>query len=101
MNKTMDTEKYSMNTIELLKANKKTRAEINHEYYVNNKFVSHRNSLLFDVRSKGRVPTLHSIKKYNIKIEELVKNWRIFKESTEDIKDLKVLKFQALILNLI
>ena len=97
----MDTEKDSMDTIELLKANKKTRAEINHEYYVNNKFVSHRNSLLFDVRSKGRVPTLHSIKKYSIEIQELVKNWRIFKENTEDIKDLKILKFQALILNII
>ena len=97
----MDVDKDSMNTIELLKANKKSRAEINHEYYVNNKLISHRNSLLFDIRSKGRVPTLHSIHKYNIKIEELVKNWKIFKENTEEIKDLKILKFQALVLNMI
>ena len=95
-----------MDTIEMLEISKdknnKTRQEINHKYYVNNKFISHRNTLLFDIKSKGRIPTLNSIKKYSIEIQEVVKNWRIFKEKqTEGIKDLKIMKFQALVLNMI
>ena len=78
----------------------KTRSQIQHQYYLNHKWMSHRNTLLFDVRSKGRVPNLHLVSKYEITIGELVKNFRIFKEKNA-CKDLKLMKFQTLVLNII
>ena len=91
-----------METIQMLNNEKtnKSRSEIQHQYYLNHKWMSHRNTLLFDVKRKGRVPNLHSVKKYDIKIEELVKNFKIFKENNT-CKELKLMKFQALVLNMI
>ena len=44
------------------------RSAANKKYYEANKFQSHRSSLLNNVKSKGRVPFLKSVKHYNISI---------------------------------
>lgn len=89
---------FSIDKIELAKVKKSV---LNKMYYEENKHQNHRASLLCAVQHKGRVPKLASIEKYNITIEELVPKWRAYCKSHDDIRPLKILKFQTLVMNMI
>ena len=52
------------------------RYETNKKYYNSHKLQAHRLSLLFAVKTRGRIPTLSSVEKYSLKIEEIVEKWR-------------------------
>ena len=86
--------------IEMAKLRKK---EADKKYYDTHKFANHRAAVLLAVKHKGRVPKLQSIQKYNIEIQELVDKWREFcaTKNREDIRPLKIMKFQALLLNMV
>ena len=86
--------------IEMAKLRKK---EADQKYYDTHKYANHRAALLFAVKKKGRVPKLQSIQKYNIDVAELIGKWREFcaTKNREDIRPLKILKFQALLLNML
>ena len=78
------------------------RSAANKKYYEQNKFQSHRSSLLNNVKSKGRVPFLKSVKHYNISIFEIIQKWREYKVSVNDnVPPVKELKMKVLILNMI
>ena len=67
-----------------------------------NKFQSHRSSLLNNVKSKGRVPFLKSVKHYNISIFEIIQKWREYKvKVSNNVPPVKELKMKALIINMI
>ena len=78
------------------------RSAANKRYYQQNKLQSHRSSLLNNVKAKGRVPFLKSVKHYNISIFEIIQKWREYKTSVKDnVPPVKELKMKALILNMI
>ena len=77
------------------------RARVNHKYYEANKIKNHRASLLHNVKTKGRVPTLRSVAHYEIDLPELLVKWRVYKSKTETIPENKLRKFQVLIANMI
>ena len=78
------------------------RSAANKKYYEANKFQSHRSSLLNNVKSKGRVPFLKSVKHYNISIFEIIQKWREYKLSVSgNVPPVKELKMKALIINMI
>ena len=58
-------------------------------------------SLLFAVKTRGRVTTLASVEKYSLDIGEIVQKWREYKatKAPGEIPPLKSMKFQALLLN--
>ena len=78
------------------------RSAANRKYYEANKFQSHRSSLLNNVKSKGRVPFLKSVKHYNISIFEIIQKWREYKvKVSNNVPPVKELKMKALIINMI
>ena len=78
------------------------RYERNRKYWLKNIEASLRSTLLHNVKSNGRIPSNKTIKKYDLMPEELIKNWRFYKEKIgEDIPPLKKLKFEILIRNLL
>ena len=82
---------------------KSSRYHANKKYYSLNKNNAHKLSLLFAGKTRGRVPNLKTVEKYDITIAELVEKWRIYKstKSHDEIPPLKIMKLQALILNMI
>ena len=77
-----------------------TRAKVNKKYYEANKIKNHRASLLHNVKTRGRVPTLRSVTHYEIDLPELLCKWRVYKSKTENIPANK-LKMQVLVANMI
>ena len=78
------------------------RSAANKRYYEQNKLQSHRSSLLNNVKSKGRVPFLKSVRHYDISIFEIIQKWREYKLSVNDnVPPVKELKMKVLILNMI
>ena len=78
------------------------RYERNRKYYLKHTHESLRSTLLHNVKSKGRLPSMQTTKKYDLKPEELIKNWRLYKESVgSDLSHLKEMKFKVLISNMI
>lgn len=82
---------------------KSSRYATNKKYYNSNKLKAHRLSLLFAVKTRGRIPTLQSVEKYSLKIEEIVQKWREYKSTKlpGEIPSLKLMKFEALLLNMV
>ena len=76
------------------------RWERNRKYYLKNTYQSLRSTLLHNIKSNGRIPSEVTIKKYKIQVEELIKNWRIYKEKVGyELSPLKKMKFEVLIVN--
>ena len=72
----------------------------NRKYYEKNKSKSHRSSLLYAVKLKGRIPSLASVQKYDIDIKELVCKWREYMYC-KDVSPVRLMKFQCLLINMI
>ena len=78
------------------------RYERNRKYYLKHTHESLRSTLLHNVKSKGRIPSESTIKKYDLKPEELIKNWRLYKKSLgSDLSNLKEMKFKVMISNIL
>jgi len=78
------------------------RYERNRKYWLKNTEASLRSTLLHNVKSSGRIPSEATVKKYSLRIDELIKNWRIFKEKVGcELSPIKKMKFEVLIVNLI
>ena len=77
------------------------RYERNRKYYLKNNDASLRSTLLHNIKTRGRVPSLKTTQKYGLLPEELMKNWRIYKEKHTEISPLKKMKFGVLICNLV
>ena len=92
-----------MNVLDKIETAKLKKQAQNRLFYEDHKNENHRASLLCAVQTRGRVPKLQSIQKYNIEIAELVDKWRHYCASRprEEIRPLKILKMQALIMNMV
>ena len=78
------------------------RYERNRKYYLKHTHESLRSTLLHNVKSKGRIPSESTVKKYDLKPEELIKHWRIYKEHIgSHLSNLKEMKFKVLISNML
>ena len=80
---------------------KNARYERNRKYYLKHTFESLRSTLLHNVKSKGRIPSMSTVGKYNLTPEELIREWRQFKENVSDVDPLKTMKFKVLIGNML
>ena len=87
-------------TVKIREVVRGPRYERNRKYYLKHTHESLRSTLLHNVKSKGRLPSMKTTKKYSLKPEELIKEWRIFRE-TNDCPALKEMKFKVLISNMI
>jgi hypothetical protein len=78
------------------------RYERNRRYYLKNTHASLRSTLLHNIKSNGRIPSEATVKKYSLKLEELIKNWRLYKEKVGcELSPIKKIKFEVLIVNLL
>jgi hypothetical protein len=78
------------------------RYERNRKYYLKHTHESLRSTLLHNVKSKGRIPSMQTAKKYDLKPEELIKEWRLYKENAPTgLCPLKETKFKVLISNIL
>ena len=77
------------------------RYERNRKYYLKHTYESLRSTLLHNVKSKGRIPSIATVNKYNLKPEELIKEWRIFRDHKSEVSELKEIKFKVLISNML
>ena len=77
------------------------RYERNRKYYLKHTHESLRSTLLHNVKTNGRIPSIETTKKYKLKPEELVKEWRLYKESVTSLSHLKETKFKVLISNIL
>ena len=82
--------------------NRGPRYERNRKYYLKHTHQSLRSTLLHNVKTNGRIPSEKTVKKYDLKPEELIKEWRIFKKRVgSDLSDAKEMKFKVLISNIL
>ena len=86
---------------EIQENEKNARYERNRKYYLKHTFESLRSTLLHNVKSKGRIPSISTVEKYNLKPEELIREWRQYKENVSGVDDLKKMKFKVLISNML
>ena len=78
------------------------RYERNRKYYLKNTHSSLRSTLLHNIKTNGRLPSEPTIKKYNLLIEEIIKNYRLYTEKVgSDLCPLKKQRFEVLIINLL
>ena len=82
---------------------KKTRVEYNHTYYLKHKAENDKRQLLSLIRTKGRVPHLHTVQRRNINIKELTDAWAAYKNRMEDkeIPPNKIAEMRVLVANMI
>ena len=89
-------------TVKIREVVRGPRYERNRKYYLKHTHESLRSTLLHNVKSKGRLPSMKTTKKYSLKPEELIKEWRIYRENAgADCPALKEMKFKVLISNLL
>ena len=78
------------------------RWERNRKYYLKNTHQSLRSTLLHNIKTNGRIPSEATVKKYSLHVDELIKNWRLYKEKVGcELSLLKKMKFEVLIVNLL
>ena len=77
------------------------RYERNRKYYLKHTHESLRSTLLHNVKSNGRIPSMQTAKKYDLKPEELIKEWRLYKAKVTSLSHLKETKFKVLISNIL
>jgi hypothetical protein len=82
---------------------KKTRVDYNHTYYMNHKAENDKRQLLSLIRTKGRVPHLHTVQRRNINIKELTDAWAAYKNRMEgkEIPPNKIAEMRVLVANMI
>jgi len=78
-----------------------SRYECNRKYYLKHTHESLRSTLLHTVKTKGRIPSMQTVEKYNLEPEELIRAWRLYKNNTNIICSLKEMKFKVLIHNIL
>ena len=87
------------------KKERKSKSQSNSEYYQKNKEKNHRNALLSDIRTNGRVPHLFTVHKRKLSISEVVDAWKRYEAKTmetgEEIAPLKIMEMRVLIGNMI
>ena len=86
----------SENQIEVKQKN--SRYERNRKYYLKHTSESLRSTLLHNVKSKGRIPSMKTVEKYKILPEELIKEWRVYSNVSDPLKRMK---FKVLIGNML
>lgn len=97
MDKTMENPE-----IKEIVATRGPRWERNRKYYLKNTHQSLRSTLLHNIKTIGRIPSLQTVKKYSLQLTELILNWKIYKEKVGcEMNPLKKKKFEVLIINLI
>ena len=96
----MDNENETISSEILVKV-RGPRYERNRKYYLKHTHESLRSTLLHNVKSKGRIPSLLTAKKYEIQPEELIKEWRLYKQNVSVVCDIKEMKFKVLIQNML
>lgn len=77
------------------------RYERNRKYYLKHTHESLRSTLLHNVKSKGRIPSMQTAKKYDLEPEELIKEWKIYKSAATSVCAIKEMKFKVLISNIL
>jgi hypothetical protein len=78
------------------------RWERNRKYYLKNTHQSLRSTLLHNIKTNGRIPSEATVQKYSLQVEELIKNWRLYKENVGcELSPIKNMKFKVLIVNLL
>ena len=78
------------------------RYERNRKYYLKNTYQSLRSTLLHNVKTHGRVPSIKTTEKYDLLPEELIQNWRVYKQKVgPHLNPIKKMKFEVLIVNLV
>ena len=78
------------------------RYERNRKYYLKNTHASLRSTLLHNIKTNVRIPSEPTSKKNSLTIEELIKNWRSYKQKVGcELSPIKKMKFEVLIVNLI
>ena len=92
---------YKNQSEEIQENEKNARYERNRKYYLKHTWDSLRSTLLHNVKSKGRIPSLATVKKYNLLPEELIKEWRVYSENKPDLDSLKKMKFKVLVSNML
>ena len=80
---------------------KNARYKRNRKYYLKHTWESLRSTLLHNVKSKGRIPSMSTVEKYNLLPEELIQEWRVYSENKPDLDSLKKMKFKVLISNML
>ena len=89
-------EKENLNTT----PTQRSRYERNRKYYLKNVEASLRSTLLHNVKSRGRIPSMKTVERYQISPEELLTKWRIYMSNHIDVPTLKRVRFALLINNL-
>ena len=78
------------------------RWERNRKYYLKNTHASLKSTLLHNIKTNGRIPSESIVNKYSLKLEDLIKNWRLYKEKVGDeLCPIRKMKFNVLMINLI
>ena len=82
---------------------KKSRVDYNHTYYMKHKAENDKRQLLSMIRTKGRVPHLHTVQRRKINIKELTDAWAVYKDRMEgqEIPPNKILEIRVLVGNMV
>ena len=82
---------------------KKSRVDYNHTYYLKHKAENDKRQLLSLIRTKGRVPHLHTVQRRKINIKELIDAWAAYKDRMEGqvIPPNKIAEMRVLVANMI
>ena len=82
---------------------KKSRVDYNHTYYLKHKAENDKRQLLSLIRTKGRVPHLHTVQRRNINIKELIDAWAAYKDRMEGqvIPPNKIAEMRVLVGNMV
>ena len=86
---------------EIEQIQKNARYIRNRKYYLKHTHESLRSTLLHNVKKKGRIPSLVTVEKYSLTPEELIKEFRQYKENVPELDNLKKMKFRVLISNML
>ena len=54
------------------------RYERNRRYYLKNRMMSMRNTVLHNIKSMGRLPKVATLQKYEISLHEFMKNYNLY-----------------------
>ena len=83
---------------------KKTLSEKRHEYYLKHKEQNHRQTLISNIRTRGRVPFLRTVLRFRLTTEEIVEAWEMYKAKAEandfEICHLRAMEMKVLIGNM-
>ena len=70
-------------------------------YYARNTEAAKKRVLLSDIRTKGRLPTQHTLSLWNITIHEVIDAYRIYRQNCIDETPKKLAEFRVLVGNML